>query len=109
MIVLAEAVTPVGFASLLSEQASHGRRDAERDFGHAQIVKRLRCISRLVIVRIAQETGIRKHQRGIALVPERTVVAQPNLVDLFRQTDREQWHPPRASLEAAMKLPTQLP
>ncbi len=74
---------PLGTRLSLAEQFAHRGCDADGDFGHPGIVERVWCVGGLVVVRIAQEAGVGEHQGGIALVPERAVVAEADLVDLF--------------------------
>ena len=44
-----------------------------------------------MIVRIAEKTGIGQHEGRVALVPEGSVVTEPDLVDLFGKADRKEW------------------
>lgn len=91
------------------QQPSHRRGHAEGNFGHAGVVEGFGCVGGLVIVWIAEETGVGQHQGGIALVPERTVVTETDFVDLFGQADREQGHPAGAAFEASPELPVKFP
>lgn len=74
---------PLGSRRSLAQQFAQRGCDAEGDFGHPGIVERVWCVGGLVVIWIAQEAGVGEHQGGIALVPERAVVAETDLVDLL--------------------------
>ncbi len=62
-----------------------------------------------MVVWIAEVAGVGQHQGRVSLVPKRTVVAEPDLVDFFGQANREQRHPSGAAFEASAELPVELP
>jgi hypothetical protein len=89
----------------LPQQFSHGSRHSDCDLGHLPVIQGIRCVSGQVVIGISKKAGVGQHQRGVALIPKGTVVAQPYLVNPLRQADRKQRHASSALLESSTKLP----
>lgn len=62
-----------------------------------------------MVVGVSQKTGVGKHQGRIALIPKRSVVTQPNLLDLLWEADRKEGHRSSATFESSTKVPAQFP